>query len=296
MSRPAIGVELGARRVHAVVLDLDAEGAVIARATRRAADGSLARAAQTAVQEIVKGARESRPAGICTHEADDEATRAALDELRALLGTTGDPVGTGAAAAVAEAWIGAARGMKTVVALIVGEQISAGILLDGTPWRGAHGMAGAAAWLALNPVERQDYRRTGCLDAEVSSHGVARRLTWRIQSGDHSDVLDRAGDLATITADLVYEGARAGDGVAISVVRDTAKYIGMAVANLVAIVDPELVALCGDVSRAGDLLLDPVRQECSRRLPARLAAACRIEMSPLGEDAAAIGAARLAQP
>jgi glucokinase len=128
----------------------------------------------------------------------------------------------------------------------------------------------------------------------VSNKGIARRLSWRIQAGDHSAVLERAGDLESITATHVFDGARTGDGVAISVVRDTAKYIGMAVANLATAIDPEVVVLAGDIAAAGDLLLDPVRQECARRLPPGMVDQFRLEMSPLGDDAVAIGTARLA--
>jgi predicted NBD/HSP70 family sugar kinase len=200
----------------------------------------------------------------------------------------------GAAAVVAEAWVGAARGANHAICLSIGERVLAGILLDGTPWAGAHGLAGSAAWLALNPVERQDYRKHGSLAAEVSYKGIARRLAWRIQAGDHSAVLERAGDLEAITAAHVFEGARTGDGVSISVVRDTAKYIGMAVANLAGALDPEVIVLSGAVSKAGDLLLDPVRQECARRLSPAMLEQFRLEISPLGEDGVAIGAARLA--
>src|SRR4029078_10109098 len=90
---------------------------------------------------------------------------------------------------------------------------------------------------------------------------------------------------------LVFDGARGGDGVAISVVRDTAKYIGMAVATLAATIDPEVAIVSGPVAVA-DLMLDPVRQECSRRLPPEMAD-LRVEFSTLGPDAIAIGAARL---
>jgi predicted NBD/HSP70 family sugar kinase len=200
----------------------------------------------------------------------------------------------GAAAVTAEAWVGAARDARHAVCLVIGDRVLAGILLDGKPWSGAHDMAGAAAWLALNPVERQDYRKFGSLAAEVSNKGIARRLSWRIQAGDHSAVLEKAGDLEAITAEHVFEGARTGDGVSISVVRDTAKYIGMAVANLAATVDPEIVVLAGSIAAAGDLLLEPVRQECARRLPPGMADKVRIEISPLGADGVAIGAARLA--
>ncbi len=200
----------------------------------------------------------------------------------------------GAAAVAAEAWVGAARNAKHAICLWIGDRVFCGTLLNGEPWIGAHGLAGAAAWLALNPVERQDYRKYGSLAAEVSNKGIARRLAWRIQAGDHSAVLERAGDLDAITAVHVFDGARAGDGVAISVVRDTGRYIGMAIANLVAAIDPEVIVLGGALAAAGDLLFDPVKQECLRRLPQAMGEHLRFEISPLGEEGVAIGAARLA--
>ena len=200
----------------------------------------------------------------------------------------------GAAAVAAEQWIGAAQGARHAVCLHIGDEVFAGLLLDGKPWSGAHNRAGAAAWLALNPVERQDYRRQGSLAAEVSAKGIARRLSWRIQAGDSSRVLETVGgSLDAITGALVFDGAREGDGVAISVVRDTAKYIGMAVATLAAAIDPEVVVVSGAVA-AADLMLEAVRQECARRLPPDAMNDLRVEFSTLGPDAIAIGAARLA--
>ncbi len=199
----------------------------------------------------------------------------------------------GAAAVAAEAWVGAARGATHAICLWIGDRVFCGTLLNGEPWLGAHGLAGAAAWLALNPVERQDYRKYGSLAAEVSNKGIARRLAWRIQAGDHSAVLERAGDLDAITAVHVFDGARAGDGVAISVVRDTGRYIGMAVANLVAAIDPEVIVLGGAIAAAGDLLFDPVKQECLRRLPQEMGEHLRFEISPLADEGVAIGAAAL---
>jgi glucokinase len=212
-------------------------------------------------------------------------------------GIAGAPVtrcSPGSAAVAAEAWIGEAQGAKHAVCLSIGEQVYAGLLLDGRVWSGAHNRAGAAAWLALNPVERQDYRKLGSLAAEVAFRGIARRLSWRVQAGDESAVLERAGELDAITAAHVFDGARSGDGVAISVVRDTAKYIGMAVANLAATIDPEVVIISGDIAVATDLLLEPVLQECARRLPTATMDQLHVGFSALGGDAVAIGAARLA--
>src|SRR4029453_6492758 len=132
------------------------------------------------------------------------------------------------------------------------------------------------------------------LAAEISAKGIARRLSWRIQAGDRSRVLEAAGgSLEAITGAMVFDGAGDGDGVSISVIRDTAKYIGMAVATLAAAIDPEIVVISGTVA-AADLMLDAVRQECTRRLPPTAMHDLRVEFSSLGVDAIAIGAARLA--
>jgi glucokinase len=201
---------------------------------------------------------------------------------------------SGAAAAAAEAWIGAARGIGDVVYFSVADHTTAGILRQGTPLTGATGRAASAGWLALNPVEREDYRKVGCVEAEVAASGIVRRLIWRIKAGDNSRVQDAVkGDLGAVTIEHVLSAARTGDGVAVSVVRDTAKYLGMAAANLVVIVDPQMLVLGGIIASAADLLLELVRSEIARRLPAAMMKSLTIAPATLGADAPAIGAARL---
>jgi predicted NBD/HSP70 family sugar kinase len=282
-----LGLDLTSRSVRAVIVD--DKGAVLRRSERTGAD--LASMLGEVFGEI--GGSKPRAIGLAADlESED------LDAITHALLKSRPPhrCKPGAAAVVAEAWVGAARGAKHAVCLTIGERVLAGILLNGKSWAGAHGLAGSAAWLALNPVERQDYRKFGSLAAEVSNKGIARRLAWRIQAGDNSAVLERAGDLESITAAHVFDGARTGDGVSISVVRDTAKYIGMAVSNLASTIDPEIVVLGGTAAAAGDLLLEPIRQECARRLSPAMFAKVRIEISPLAENGVAIGAARLAAP
>lgn len=280
-----LGIELSDRVARAVVVD--GAGRIVGRAEHGGADASAA--VRAVVSDTTMPGRDGE-VGIAVHEG----TRWSPEDLV----LPGVPVprvfNAGVAAIAAESWLGAAQNASHAICLIAGDQVLAGILLDGQPWAGAHGLAGAAAWLALNPVERQDYRQFGCLAAEVSSRGIARRLTWRIQAGDQSAVLERAGDLDAITATHVFDGARSGDGVATSVVRDTAKYIGMAIANLASALDPEVFVLGGTIASAGDLLLDPIRQECARRMPPGMIDQFRCELSPLGADGIAIGAARLA--
>ena len=275
MSMLSLGLDLSERPVRAVMVD--ERGEVIARGTADTGT-QAARALMTA--------HAPDRAGIAASDAGDRTTIPGITRV-----TRCTP---GAAAIAAEAWLGEARKVRHAICLHIGDEVYAGLMLDGSPWSGAHGRAVAAAWLALNPVERQDYRREGSLAAEVSAKGVARRLSWRIQAGDRSRVLEAAGgSLDAITGQHVFDGARAGDGVAISVVRDTAKYIGMAVATLAAAIDPDVVIVSGSVA-AADLMRESVRQECARRLPPDAMTDLRVEFSTLGPDAVAIGAARVA--
>jgi predicted NBD/HSP70 family sugar kinase len=202
-------------------------------------------------------------------------------------------IAAGTAAAIAEQWRGAARDVKQVITFSIAEHVTAGVLINGKPWLGAHGLASSVGWLAMNPVEREDYRRLGGLEAEVASAGIVRRFVWRIKSGDRSRVADQVnGDFSKIAAADILQGARAGDGVATSVVRDTAKYIGMAVANLATMFDPDVIVLGGIIASSGDIMLEAIRTETSRRLMPQQNDQVRVELSTLGDDAIAIGAAR----
>ena len=271
----SLGLDLSERPARAVVVD--EQGTVVARGSADSADDAV---------RAVSAGHAPDVAGVAVQDAGRKVAVAGVKKVARCA--------PGAAAVAVEAWLGAAKDFRHVVCLHVGDEVYAGLILDGQPWAGAHQRAGAAAWLALNPVERQDYRRLGSLAAEISYAGIARRLSWRIQAGDDSRVLeDAGGSLEAITGRLVFDGARGGDGVAVSVVRDTAKYIGMAVATFAAIIDPEIVIVSGSVASA-DLMLEPVRQECARRLPPDALNDLRIEFSTLGPDAVAIGAARLA--
>jgi glucokinase len=126
--------------------------------------------------------------------------------------------------------------------------------------------------------------------------GIVRRLVWRVKSGDRSRVVDAAGgDFNAVTLDMILKGARDNDGVSISVIRDTVKYLAMAVSNVAAVVDPELIVLGGILESSGDLLLEPIRQECARRMPPGIYDNVRIEVSQLGPGGPAMGAARFAE-
>ena len=94
---------------------------------------------------------------------------------------------TGNASALAETWYGAGKGARDLIAFAIGPCVSAGVISNGALLSGAHGLASSVQWLALNPVEREDYKRMGCLEAEGGRWGIVR-LGVPHQVGDHRAV------------------------------------------------------------------------------------------------------------
>jgi glucokinase len=286
-----LGVELLDSR--AVAVAVDESGRVRKRAAMDAGT-DLGAAAIASLDQVREGRSEA--VGIASATPDAAAIVSAVVAIgKRFSGAPTTAVTSGIAAAVAESWLGAGQGFKDVVFFAVSEHATGGIVRDGSPIDGGHRRAASVAWLALNPVEREDYRRIGCLEAEVAAAGIVRRLIWRIKSGDQSSAQKAAGgSLSAITVDHVLAAARTGDGVSVSIVRDTAKYLGMAAANLIVITDPQVLVVGGLMASAADLFLEPLRIETARRLPKSLTDVVTIAPAALKDDAAAIGAARLA--
>ena len=294
MPESTLGVDLSDLAARLAVVD--EAGQVVARA--EAPPSSAANGVRDAARRVLAAAGGTiNGIGVAMPAPGDPVPPDIITALREVSSRQAEihPIAAGTAAALAEQWCGAARGLKQVIAFSVAEHVIAGVLLNGQAWHGSHGLASSVAWLAMNPVEREDYRRFGGLEAEIASAGIVRRFVWRIKSGDESVVADRVqGDFSKITADDILQAGRSGDGVSISVVRDTAKYIGMAVANMAAMLDPETVVLGGMIAESGDVMLEAVKIECSRRLHPKHSEVIHLVLSTLGNDAVAIGAARAA--
>jgi len=174
-----------------------------------------------------------------------------------------------------ERWLGAARGLNDIVFLAVGTGIGAGIIAGGNLVRGAHDISGAVGWFALNPDHRAIYRDVGCWEAETAGPALARRIGAR-------------------SAEDVVERARHGDAVALKAVEESALYLGMGVANIVSILNPEMVVLGGGLMQAADLFLDPICHTVAEWAQPVAAKQVQITVTQLGEDAGLLGAARLA--
>jgi glucokinase len=197
-----------------------------------------------------------------------------------------------AAGVLGEQWLGVARGLSDVVFLSLGESIGAGIVSGGRLCRGAGDLAGTIGWMAVDPRRKENYKRVGCLDAEAAGPAIGQRAAAHISQGERTLIGGLAGS-NTITAEVVLEAARRGDTVATRVFEETAAYLAMAVANLISLLNPEVVVLGGTLIEAGELLLNSIRRQVLEWTQPLAASQVRIEMSQLGEDASLFGAARL---
>lgn len=197
-------------------------------------------------------------------------------------------------ALLGEHWVGAARGAREAVCLTLGTGIGGGIVVDG---RLVHGASDAAGEIGHTTIEINGRRcgcgNDGCLEAYASGPAIARRAVEAIESGAASGLTDLVGgDLAAVTAQTVYQAAAAGDPLAEEVVKDTARYLGVGVANLLNLLNPEVVVICGGVTQAGDRLFTPLRREVARRAFKPAVEACRIVPGALPGTAGVVGAAR----
>lgn len=197
------------------------------------------------------------------------------------------------AAALGEHRFGSGRGLDNMIYLTVSTGIGGGIIVDGELYSGADGCAGELGHMTIEVDGPQCHcGNFGCLEALASGWAVAKAAITRINTGEKSSIIELAdGKLESITAETVAEAARRGDRLATDIVAEAANYLGVGLANLVNIFNPELIVIGGGLSKMGDMLLKPARKVLKERafkLPARTV---RIARARLGSNAGIIGAA-----
>lgn len=192
-----------------------------------------------------------------------------------------------------EWWLGAGRGSRVLVGLTLGTGIGGGLVLDGEIHHGVSDAAGEFGHMTIDSMGRRcNCGNYGCLEAYASGPNIAARAVEGIRAGVESVLVDLVdGALERITAATVYEGVVLGDAYAREVMNETAKFLGVGIANLVNALNPEAVVIAGGVTRAGDHLFVPLRKEVRRRAFRSAVDACRILPAALPETAGVVGAA-----
>ncbi|CAN5399275.1 ROK family glucokinase [soil metagenome] len=200
-------------------------------------------------------------------------------------------------AAWAEHEKGAARGANHSVTVTLGTGIGAGITVKGEVLRGAHGFAGEPGHMVVDPSGPLcPCGRRGCWERYASGSGLGWLAREAAVAGVARRVVELAGgDPESVRGEHVTAAAAEGDLEALEVVRRFAWWVALGVANLVNILDSEIVVIGGGLAEAGDLLLDPIRTAYGELvMGATHREPVPIVQAVLGERAGAWGAALLA--
>jgi glucokinase len=184
-------------------------------------------------------------------------------------------------AALGELWFGAGQNVQNMILVAIGTGIGAGVIIDGTLYRGAQEASGEIGNLIPGrEFLGKNYQDFGALESAASGTGIAARARQLLDSSRSPQ------DLLDLTAEDVFDAGRKGEPWAWMVINETVDYLTVAIANLVAFFDPELVVLGGGVSRSADMLINPILARMNGMIPNPP----KLVISNLGLQATVMGA------
>lgn len=195
-------------------------------------------------------------------------------------------------AALGEAWSGAGAGVENCVCYTLGTGVGGGIIINGRIYQGFSGMAGEIGHIDVVPdleAIQCGCGKTGCLETVSSATGIIRMARDAVERGERTFI----ADASEITAKTVFDAAKAGDEVALRIVKRAAFYLGNSMAAVAAVLNPQSFIIGGGVSKAGDILFNPIRETFAQLTPEPLQRGVQIVPAMLGNDAGMIGAAGL---
>jgi predicted NBD/HSP70 family sugar kinase len=191
--------------------------------------------------------------------------------------------------ALAEHWWGAGRGVDNFAYIKLATGIGAGFVLDGEICRGATGVAGEIGHVAIDPRGKTCVcGLRGCLATLVGAEALLERLA-ELAAGDP----DHPAHSRPLTMNDLTSAALADDPLALTVVRESAENLGIAVAGLLNVLNPALVIIGGELATLGPLLVEPLQATIQQRTLVSSMAAAEIRTSELGPQAIAVGAATM---
>ncbi len=196
-------------------------------------------------------------------------------------------------AGLAEAKFGAARGFSKVFYATISTGIGTGIIFDGRVYHGKNGAAGEGGHISIDyrsPV-KCNCGNFGCIEALASGTAIARRAREKIVEHPESKMLALAGNPGHISAEVVARAACLGDNQAIALLEETGEMLGAWLANIVNLLDPDIVVIGGGVSKIGEPLFSKIRQTVPQRSVNPFAAQTPIVPARLENDAGIFGAA-----
>ena len=200
------------------------------------------------------------------------------------------------AAALGELYFGAGRGARNFICITIGTGIGGGIVIDGKIYTGAFGAAGEVGHMTIdNNGPLCKCGNTGCWETLASGTALLREAKHQIEEGASTSILDCAGgDMGKVTPKIIHAAAKQGDNLARELITQTGYYLGVGLANLINIFNPELIVIGGGLSNIGDMLLVPAFKTAKMRAYREAYQAVRFVPTELGQNSGVFGAAAFA--
>lgn len=315
-TRRYVGIDIGGTNIRAGVVDEgghilgEARRPALAEAGLRAAVGRAIEAAEEALQNAgltvadvaglgagVPGAHRSQE-GITLYSPNFAESRGVpvLAPIRDALGLPAFMLNDVAVQTLGEHRFGAGRGYSHMVMITLGTGIGGGAIIDGELRVGYTEGFAEVGHMTIDPDGPYcDCGNRGCWEAIAARDAIVRRAVTRIQSGRHTAIAEMVDyRLGSITPALIGRCADQGDQVAMEVMAETGYYLGIGIANLIQLYNPQVLVIGGGIAQAGRLLFEPIARTVRARAHMVPASTCRIVPAQLGDDAGIIGGAVLA--
>lgn len=311
--RYALGVDLGGTKVAAGVVSQAGDVIAMAEEATRVETGvegvigNIAKAARAALAKVpglqIDGVGIGAP-GICDAEQglvvfapNLKWNRVPVRQLvERELGLPTYLENDANAAALGEQWAGAAKGAQHVVMVTLGTGVGGGLIINGQIYAGSSGYGGEIGHIpVLENGPQCGCGNLGCLETLASATAMGRFGREAVEAG-LSPAIARHGagrPDGIVDAKAVLDAAREGDETANAIIRKVAGYLGFALAGLVNSLNPEKIVIGGGVSRVGELLVGPIREETFRRAMPGPREQAAVVAATLGNEAGLIGAATL---
>ena len=200
------------------------------------------------------------------------------------------------AAALSEYCFGAAIGLRHVIYITVSTGIGGGIIIDGKLYTGAIGTAAELGHMTINDKGPLcNCGNFGCWEALASGTALEREARLKITEGAKTGILDYAGgDIAGVNAKAVHQAAVDGDETACELIRVTGYYLGVGLANLLNMFNPEMIVIGGGLTNIGEMILAPAYETAKKRAYAIAYSTVKFETAMLGRNSGVLGAAAFA--
>ncbi|HEM5273192.1 TPA: ROK family glucokinase [Streptococcus suis] len=199
-------------------------------------------------------------------------------------------------AALGEQWVGAGNNNPNVVFMTLGTGVGGGVIAAGNLIRGVKGAGGELGHITVDFDEpfACTCGKKGCLETVASATGIVNlSRRYADQYAGDAKLKQMIDDGQDVTAKDVFDLAKEGDDLALIVYRHFSEYLGVACANIAAVLNPAYIVLGGGVSAAGEFLLDGVRKVFAENSFPQIKESTQIVLATRGNDAGVLGAASL---